>query len=282
MSVKKPRIWTVFGFFGLGISVQVTIGVMLGLIAVVWPGFEDGLPGADEITAFTTNPVFFLVSLVSVQLALLALLGAVLCLSSVPWRERIHMQWGHASLAWLPLWCLAALGAGTIGDLLVDINQSSYAQQLKDGINSSSLAYGIMVMTLGALLPGFIEEMIFRGYIQSRLLQRWPAWLAIGASSVMFAVYHFDPLYIVAILPIGVWLGFLAYRLGGTLPGILCHIVNNFIAFGILILSGRFALELSDGVSMAINGTLLACLVAAVLVLLFVLPRPQTAQVDLS
>ena len=75
MSAEKPRIWTVLGFFGLGLSAQVTIGVVLGLIAIIWLGFEDGLPGAEEITAFTTNPAFFLVSLVSVQLILLALLG---------------------------------------------------------------------------------------------------------------------------------------------------------------------------------------------------------------
>lgn len=275
MSEEKPQIWSVFAFFVTGIAAQVAIGLVLGVIALFWLGFEDGPPQGEQIEALMATPVVFLCSLVSVQLLLLVLLAGAVAFSSVPWRARLNMQWGHASPAWIPLWCLASLGTGTVGEMLVDVSQSPYAQQLKDGINSSSLAYGILIMTLGALLPGFIEEMIFRGYVQSRLLKRWPAWLAVVVSSIMFAAYHLDPLYVVAVLPIGLWLGFLAYRLGGTLPGIVCHIVNNFIAFGILILVGRYGVEVSDGASMALNGFLLACLGAAVLVLLLWLPGPQ-------
>jgi membrane protease YdiL (CAAX protease family) len=74
-----------------------------------------------------------------------------------------------------------------------------------------------------ALAPAFTEELLFRGYIQGRLLRRWPAWVAILVTSVLFALMHVTPHAVVAVLPLGVWLGVLAWRMGSVWPGIACH-----------------------------------------------------------
>ena len=47
--------------------------------------------------------------------------------------------------------------------------------------------------TLIALVPGFCEEVFFRGYMQRRLLQAWSPWSAILVTSLLFGVLHLNP-----------------------------------------------------------------------------------------
>jgi membrane protease YdiL (CAAX protease family) len=78
-----------------------------------------------------------------------------------------------------------------------------------------------------AVVPAFMEELLFRGYIQGRLLQRWPAWVAILVTSVLFALMHVAPHAVAAAFPLGLWLGVLAWRTGSVWPGIVCHAFVN-------------------------------------------------------
>ena len=78
-----------------------------------------------------------------------------------------------------------------------------------------------------SLAPGFIEEITFRGFVQRRILRRFGPPVAIACSSVLFAVAHIDPHAILFTLPIGVWLGVIAWRVGAVWPCIVCHAVLN-------------------------------------------------------
>jgi membrane protease YdiL (CAAX protease family) len=80
-----------------------------------------------------------------------------------------------------------------------------------------------------ALMPGFGEEMLFRGYIQRRLLQRWSPALAILVSSILFAIVHVMPHAVVFAFPVGLWLGFIAWKTGSIWPTILGHVLINGI-----------------------------------------------------
>jgi membrane protease YdiL (CAAX protease family) len=78
-----------------------------------------------------------------------------------------------------------------------------------------------------ALVPGIVEELFYRGYIQRRLLQRWkPAW-AIGVTAVIFALMHVTPLAIVSLFPVSVWLGVVAWRSNSIYATMLCHAFIN-------------------------------------------------------
>ncbi len=48
----------------------------------------------------------------------------------------------------------------------------------------------LVVVGLIALFAPLAEELVFRGMILRSLLGRWPAWVAVGLSSLMFAVLH--------------------------------------------------------------------------------------------
>ena len=84
----------------------------------------------------------------------------------------------------------------------------------------------LFVVFIG-LVPGVVEELFFRGFIQRRLLRRWPPALAIGVTSVLFALVHLDPTCVVFALPLGVWLGVIAWRTGSIWPAVACHAAVN-------------------------------------------------------
>ena len=91
--------------------------------------------------------------------------------------------------------------------------------------------FGIGVSLLCfAALPAFSEEWLFRGYVQTRLAQRWSPWLAILVSSLLFAVFHGDPVHVIFVFPIGLWLGYISWRSGSIIPAMLAHAYNNSLS----------------------------------------------------
>jgi membrane protease YdiL (CAAX protease family) len=86
------------------------------------------------------------------------------------------------------------------------------------------------VVVIG-VLAGTAEEIFFRGYMQTRLRQRWRAPLAIAATSVCFSILHVDPsgVHVVLAFALSLYLGFVTELTGSVLPAIVCHVVNNVV-----------------------------------------------------
>lgn len=86
-----------------------------------------------------------------------------------------------------------------------------------------------------AVIPAICEEWFFRGFLLRSLLKNRAAWLAILISAVVFGLFHVLSNSVVAMdrfLPttlVGLVLGWLCYRSGSMLPGILLHMFHNGI-----------------------------------------------------
>ena len=78
-----------------------------------------------------------------------------------------------------------------------------------------------------SLAPGLCEELLFRGYLQTRLLERWKPGFAILVSSALFALFHITPQAMALAFIVGLFLGVLAWRTGSIWPGVLCHAFIN-------------------------------------------------------
>ncbi len=78
-----------------------------------------------------------------------------------------------------------------------------------------------------SLLAPLAEEVAFRGYLLSALRTRFSPALSIGASAILFAAMHLDPVRFPAVLFLGAWLGWLAWRSGSIWPAVAAHAVNN-------------------------------------------------------
>jgi membrane protease YdiL (CAAX protease family) len=114
------------------------------------------------------------------------------------------------------------------------------------------------LFVVAAIAPGFAEELIFRGLLQSRLVERWGALAGIAISSLLFGLWHFDVRQGLMAMTMGAWLGWCAHRQKTIVNVAFGHALNNGFA---LVLSRLVAPDDSG----ASAPTLLAIAAAAVL-----------------
>ncbi|TWU60118.1 ABC-2 family transporter protein [Rubripirellula tenax] len=99
----------------------------------------------------------------------------------------------------------------------------------------------ILLLTLAAT-PAIIEELCFRGYLFSSFRKVMKPWQTIALTSVLFGLFHVltgSALLIERFVPstlLGFVLGWIAYRSGSVLPGMVMHFVHN----GLLELVGHY------------------------------------------
>lgn len=104
-----------------------------------------------------------------------------------------------------------------------------------------------------ALLAPILEELLFRGAIEGYLLrERKSPWGAIVISSLVFGVVHMNPAQIPFAFLLGMMFGWLYYRTGSLLPGVVGHVLNNSVAAVNMLLYGDATLEeqMQDAVMM--------------------------------
>ena len=88
--------------------------------------------------------------------------------------------------------------------------------------------FGIISITIMAPL---VEELLFRGAIQGHLLRKgMNPWAALFIASAIFGIIHMNPVQIPFAFAIGLIFGWLYYRTGSLVPGIVGHFINNSIA----------------------------------------------------
>ena len=93
---------------------------------------------------------------------------------------------------------------------------SSTPASMLDGLSPAWKVAFLIAMSVG---PGLAEELLYRGYVQTRLLRVWRPSIAIPTASLLFACAHLHPAHVVGVIPISLWLGFVAYRTGSIQIG---------------------------------------------------------------
>ena len=101
--------------------------------------------------------------------------------------------------------------------------------------------FGIISM---ALLAPVLEELLFRGAIQGMLQETLKnPWKSIIISSLIFGIVHMNPAQIPFAFLLGMIFGWLRYRSGSLLPGIMGHVLNNTIATANMLFYGNATIE---------------------------------------
>lgn len=118
---------------------------------------------------------------------------------------------------------------------------------------SKRLALALFV----AVVPGCVEEFFFRGRLFEAFARTTPkASTVILWTSVIFAFFHFDWAHSPVTFVMGLYLGWLRWRLQRLWPGVLTHVVNNFVA---VMWGSLFAVQLGAWLSVLL-GTMLSLL----------------------
>jgi membrane protease YdiL (CAAX protease family) len=222
----------VIGFVGGqlsgGVALVVALGATLAAGAVVGSGriraLLDGL-ASDPLG----DPALFIPMLAATGVVQTVLALLVPVFARVPVRASLGLD--RAPLVAMLLAPIGALGLGPTSDLLAtafrDVLPSVSLGNLEAITAMAKEAPFAVMFVLMAVLPGVSEELLFRGVLQ-RAIRRVP--VAIAVSAVLFACAHVDPPHVVAVVPMGVYLAWVAWRSDSTWPTIAAHVVNNGLA----------------------------------------------------
>ena len=108
---------------------------------------------------------------------------------------------------------------------LLDVDLQFQGEELE---RRQQLFSGIAGVLLAAIYAPIIEEICFRGIMLGGLLKtRCRPWLAILISALLFALLHGLGANFVTALLFGILVGWLYWRTGSIIPGIIIHITNN-------------------------------------------------------
>lgn len=83
------------------------------------------------------------------------------------------------------------------------------------------IGFGVVVVA------GVAEEALFRGFLQRSLEKHRGVTQAVTTASIVFALIHLNPWWIIQILILAMLLGILAWRADSILPGVIVHAINN-------------------------------------------------------
>jgi membrane protease YdiL (CAAX protease family) len=113
---------------------------------------------------------------------------------------------------------------------VLDLRATSNLARLDRAVAGEPESSWIWMLLGLALAPGIGEEIFFRGLVQRGL----GPWLgragALLATSAAFGAIHRDPVHSAGAFFLGLYLGLVADRTGGTRAAIGCHVLNNMAA----------------------------------------------------
>ena len=81
-----------------------------------------------------------------------------------------------------------------------------------------------------AILAPVVEELVFRGMLQTSLMNHMPPYAAIAIASLIFGAIHFQPYAFPVLALLGAAFGYLYYATGSLRVNIAAHVLNNSAA----------------------------------------------------
>lgn len=231
-----PIVVLIAFFLHLGTSIFTLLLAMWLIHGTIRPEmFQD----TSAIQAVTQSRLGLSLTLIVPQTMMIVPVLIAAFLSPVPFTQRLGLVRGRWPLF---LWFSSAIATpivGLISSMLVG-GLMGESESLKDmsgifrGLGQSGFFIPLAVMV--GLTPGICEELLFRGYVQTRLTKRIGAIFGILITSVAFAAFHMDLVHSTAVVAIGIYLGWLSWASGSIFPAMIAHFVNNFLSVAAVVL----------------------------------------------
>jgi len=148
------------------------------------------------------------------------------------WRRGQWPVWAWMAAAFATP--LIGLGSSIAIGLLVE--ESVHLQEMTEMFRKQGEGWFMIPLALLiGITPAMCEEILFRGYVQTRLTRSFGPLMGILAASVLFAAFHMDFVHSIAVFPIGLFLGFVRWQSGSILPAMMGHFVNNAVSILLLL-----------------------------------------------
>lgn len=215
-----------------GVGAQVA-GFIPVVVALVWVVVDRGLQdpaGLEPLMQETVTQFAVLGPSIAMTGATMALVAFVIpLLSGTRAKSALGLRGAHWATFLVAPFGILSLGPTSDGmRRLMQAYLPDFTFGTLEGLDQMARsAPWFLVVPAMALVPGFAEELLFRGAFQNAIRRRG---LALVLSAVLFALYHTDPHHIAAVLPLGFYLAWLRHRTGSTFVPIAAHVANNATA----------------------------------------------------
>lgn len=131
--------------------------------------------------------------------------------------------------------------------ILAAIIASSLGAQAPTTPNNESGGTGMLkvmggfwlTFALSVIVAPIIEEIVFRGVLFSAIKKRYGLIAGIILSSLIFTLVHIDPIQMISVLPLGIYLAIMYQRTGSIYPGMILHATWNLI----VLLIAQFTMQ---------------------------------------
>lgn len=98
------------------------------------------------------------------------------------------------------------------------------------GTDALTAAGGFWIaFALSVVLAPVIEEIVFRGVLFPALKKRYGIVVGIFVSSFVFTLVHINPVQMLSVLPLGMYLAVMYHRTGSIYPGMILHATWNLM-----------------------------------------------------
>jgi membrane protease YdiL (CAAX protease family) len=208
----------------VGTASVLTLGLLL-LWRVPWGGPDHPPAIGDPLFAAS------LIGTVGGHLAVLAwarALGApVAAVRTTPRWMLVGVAAGFAGLCCSAIWSEAA---STFGFPMAD--QELVATVLGAGPSAGRIATVFFVVGIAPVL----EELVFRGYLQTAIGAKLGAGIGVVTTALLFGLFHLaDPAVVPVLTGIGLLLGWVRHKSGSVYPAMAGHLVNNLAAMALAL-----------------------------------------------
>lgn len=233
-TTRRPRWWTPLVVIAASLIVFLLASFVMVFVGIwiVHGEITMEILGSETMLADVSRSrwgLLFVVVLPQLALVFPSVIAALV--SPVAFRKRLGLVKGN----W-PVWAWVAAAVATplvglISSVVVGafMEESDNLKEMAEifrghGENGFLIPLALMI----GLTPAVCEEVLFRGYVQTRLTRSFHPAIGIFVASFLFAAFHMDLVHVVAVFPMGVFLGLVSWRSGSLVPAMMGHFVNNF------------------------------------------------------
>jgi uncharacterized protein len=226
-----PRLLPSIGWILLYFALQ---GICINIAASIMPGAAK----LDDVSALRDNPEIVVWGTIASALVQLVLMAIYLRkddrMKQIGLTNFGHMNFVRViGLAFIVVLSAMLFNALYANFVIPGVKmQGEYAEMRANlPMTPANIAAGILVVVVAAPL---VEELLFRGFLQSALTRYLPVWAAILISSLPFALVHGQPYAIPGLMSLSIAFGYMYYRTGSLRTNIMLHMANN--AFSLIIM----------------------------------------------
>ncbi len=233
----RPAISGVFGVLIIAQLLVLGLGCVVGVLYVAGPP-QPGLIRKEVVAQMTGDPTFVIFALCATQAAVaLALWKGPRAFETIPaGGMATRLGWSDEPIQWLDVLVVLAGTLACSPLVMVPLRlvrgppTGALATFGKAATETSAAQFAVLVL-VGAVGAGLLEELLFRGFTQRRLVERWGVGRGVVVTSMIFAIWHLDLEQGLYAFAVGLWLGFAAARTGSTVTVALAHVTNNLWSF---------------------------------------------------